>query len=154
MSRSARKCPNKLCIQFGLQFHVSRKLFYLLDCLLRYVLFVCDVPCIVCVYMCSEQLPPGGYPIAVKYIISYQNNTAICRAKLDFEDVECSPVHTVPHARRTEYLPSPFWQHLISRACCFFSPLSIIDNLPSILHVRPYCRAPASASLKPSWRGT
>jgi hypothetical protein len=31
----------------------------------------CDVPCIVCVYMCTEQLPPGGYPIAVKYIISY-----------------------------------------------------------------------------------
>ena len=35
-----------------------------------YCLF-CDVPCIVCVYMCTEQLPPGGYPIAVKYIISY-----------------------------------------------------------------------------------
>jgi len=28
-----------------------------------YCLF-CDVPCIVCVYMCTEQLPPGGYPIA------------------------------------------------------------------------------------------
>jgi len=35
-----------------------------------YCLF-CDVPCIVCVYMCVEQLPPGGYQIAVKYIISY-----------------------------------------------------------------------------------
>jgi hypothetical protein len=35
-----------------------------------YCLF-CNVPCIVCVYMCTEQLPPGGYPIAVKYIISY-----------------------------------------------------------------------------------
>jgi hypothetical protein len=23
--------------------------------------------------MCTEQLPPGGYPIAVKYIISYEN---------------------------------------------------------------------------------
>jgi hypothetical protein len=22
--------------------------------------------------MCTEQLPPGGYPIAIKYIISYQ----------------------------------------------------------------------------------
>jgi len=30
----------------------------------------CDILCIVCVYMCTEQLPPGGYPIAVKYIIS------------------------------------------------------------------------------------
>ena len=35
-----------------------------------YCLF-CDVPCIVCVYVCTEQLPLGGYPIAVKYIISY-----------------------------------------------------------------------------------
>ena len=35
-----------------------------------YYLF-CDVLCIFCVYMCTEQLPPGGYPIAVKYIISY-----------------------------------------------------------------------------------
>jgi len=32
-----------------------------------YCLF-CDVLCIVCVYMCTEQLLPGGYPIAVKYI--------------------------------------------------------------------------------------
>jgi hypothetical protein len=30
------------------------------------------VLCIVCVCMCPEQLPPGGYPIAVKYIVSYQ----------------------------------------------------------------------------------
>jgi len=28
--------------------------------------------CIVCVYMCTVLLPPGGYPIAVnRYIISY-----------------------------------------------------------------------------------
>jgi len=31
----------------------------------------CVVLCIVCVYICNELLPPGGYPIAVKYIISY-----------------------------------------------------------------------------------
>ena len=36
-----------------------------------YCLF-CDVPCTVYVYMCTVLLPPGGYPIAVKYIISYQ----------------------------------------------------------------------------------
>jgi len=28
----------------------------------------CDVPCIVCVYMRTVLLPPGSYPIAVKYI--------------------------------------------------------------------------------------
>jgi hypothetical protein len=31
--------------------------------------FFCDVLCIVCVYMCTVLLPPGGYPISVKYII-------------------------------------------------------------------------------------
>jgi len=36
-----------------------------------YVLF-CVVLCIFCAYMCTELLPPGGYPIAIKYIISYQ----------------------------------------------------------------------------------
>ena len=35
-----------------------------------YCLF-CDVLCIVCVCMCTALLPPGGYPIAVKYIIPY-----------------------------------------------------------------------------------
>jgi hypothetical protein len=35
-----------------------------------YCLF-CVVLCIVFVYMCTVLLPPGGYPIAVKYIISY-----------------------------------------------------------------------------------
>jgi magnesium-transporting ATPase (P-type) len=42
---------------------------YCLFCVvLRIVCFV-TFPCIVCVYMCTEQLPPGGYPVAVKYII-------------------------------------------------------------------------------------
>jgi len=36
-----------------------------------YCLF-CVVLYIVCVYMCTELLPPGGYPIAVKYI-SYEH---------------------------------------------------------------------------------
>jgi hypothetical protein len=38
---------------------------------LPYVCLFCVILCIVCVYMCTEPLPPGGYPIAVKYIISY-----------------------------------------------------------------------------------
>jgi len=37
-------------------------------CCSMYCLF-CVVLCIVCVYMCTVLLPPGGYPIAVKYII-------------------------------------------------------------------------------------
>ena len=39
-------------------------------CCSMYCLF-CVVLCIVCVYICTELLPPGGYPIAVKYIISF-----------------------------------------------------------------------------------
>ena len=44
-------------------------LFYVFLCCYMYCLF-CDVLCIVCVYRYTEQLPRGGYPIAVKYIIS------------------------------------------------------------------------------------
>jgi hypothetical protein len=53
-------------------FYVFFVLFYVFLCCSMYCLF-CDVPCIVRMYMCTEQLPPGGYPIAVKYVISYQN---------------------------------------------------------------------------------
>jgi len=41
-----------------------------------YCLF-CVVLCIVCVYTCTELLPPGGYPIAVKYIISICFDTKV-----------------------------------------------------------------------------
>ena len=50
-------------------YYIIVALFYVFLCCSMYYLF-CDVPCIVCVYMCTEQLPPGGYPIGVKYIIS------------------------------------------------------------------------------------
>jgi len=42
---------------------------YFLCCSI-YCLF-CVILCIVCVYMCTVLLSPGGYPYAVKYIISY-----------------------------------------------------------------------------------
>jgi len=45
--------------------------FYVFLCCSMYYLF-CVVLCIVCVYMCTVRLPPCGYPIAVKYNISYQ----------------------------------------------------------------------------------
>jgi hypothetical protein len=45
-------------------------LFYVFLCCSMYCLF-CVVLCIVCVHMCTVLLPPGGYPIAVKYIISH-----------------------------------------------------------------------------------
>ena len=39
-------------------------------CCSMYCLF-CVVLCIICVYMCTVLLPPGGHPIAVKYIIHH-----------------------------------------------------------------------------------
>ena len=51
-------------------FYVFFVLLYVFLCCSTHCLF-CVVLCIVCVYMCTELLPPGGYPIAVKYIISY-----------------------------------------------------------------------------------
>ena len=45
-------------------------LFYVFLCCSMYCLF-CVVLYIVLLYMCTELLPPGGYPISVKYIISY-----------------------------------------------------------------------------------
>jgi hypothetical protein len=51
-----------------------------------YSLF-CVVRCIVWVYMRTVLLPPGGYPLAVKYIISYKNISAgKRRVCLLFED--------------------------------------------------------------------
>jgi len=32
-------------------------------------------------YMCTEQLPPGGYPVAVKYTISYQLVPVVSRQR-------------------------------------------------------------------------
>jgi hypothetical protein len=39
----------------------------------------CDVLCIVCVYMRTELLSPGGYPITVKYIILYLREIKVKR---------------------------------------------------------------------------
>jgi len=51
-----------------------------------YCLF-CDVLCIVCVYMRTELLPPGGYPIAIKYIISYHIKRQDFEEMHDWENI-------------------------------------------------------------------
>jgi hypothetical protein len=50
-------------------------------CCSVYCLF-CVVLCIVCVYVCIVLLPPGGYPIAVKYIISYHHILHVSRIRV------------------------------------------------------------------------
>jgi len=42
----------------------------------------CVVLCIVCVYMCTVLLPPGGYPIAVKCISYINIQTHTCTVLL------------------------------------------------------------------------
>jgi hypothetical protein len=59
-----------LLYEFFVMFYVFFVLLYVFLCS-TYCLF-CGVPSIVFVYMCTEQLPPGGYTIAVKYIISFR----------------------------------------------------------------------------------
>jgi len=39
-------------------------------------MYFCVILCIVCVYMCTVLLPLGGYPNAVKYIVSYINKNS------------------------------------------------------------------------------
>ena len=65
---------------------------------------LCDVLCIVCVYMCTEQLPPGGYPIAVKYIISY-HIIRILRIKL-----EINQGYTTMHGQPIIKMYKQFWK--------------------------------------------
>ena len=63
-------------LQLNIYHIISFVFFYVFLCCSMYCLF-CVVLCIVCVYMCTELLPPGGYPIAVKYIISYHTINTI-----------------------------------------------------------------------------
>ena len=89
---------------------------------------VCYVLCIICVHMCTELLPPGGYPIAVKYIISYRIINEV-RQTVDtllpgpVNDTHthkrhCSPhravrtpeIQNLPHEKHTAYSSQPFRQ--------------------------------------------
>ena len=73
-------------------------LFYVFLCCSMYCLF-CEVLCIVCVYMCTELLPPGGYPIAVKYII-YQTIIHLYNSVLTLYSTE--------HIARPLYTPAGY----------------------------------------------
>jgi hypothetical protein len=74
---------------------------------LFYVLFCvdCVVLCTVCVSMCTVLLPPGVYPIAVKYIISYhiisyqtqiyfQKNISLYNCNVSIHAGSSSGIHT------------------------------------------------------------
>jgi len=66
-----------------------------------YCLF-CVVLRIVCVIMCAEQLPRGGYPITVKYIISYNYHITARGCRFLTEFMSCFSVSS-PSLRLREY---------------------------------------------------
>jgi len=77
----------------------------------------CVVLCIVCVYVYTVLLPPGGYPIAVNkyYIISCCVNSLIANFEKKNTRDEWSRVHTKTENRRNKhrtqsvtYQPSAF----------------------------------------------
>jgi len=68
--------------------------FYVFLCFSMHCLFC--VLCIVCVYMCTELLPPGGYPIAVKCIISFRWERNRCAPKQHVPKINLS-VHSTAH---------------------------------------------------------
>jgi len=62
-----------------------------------YCLF-CVVLCIVCVYMCTELLPSGDYPIAVKYIILYRSEELFVSYAEHCDMMSIEPFSAVLHA--------------------------------------------------------
>jgi len=83
----------------------------------------CVVLCIDCVYMCTELLPPGGYPIAVnKYIISIQVTTKVHWAENTFIAT------SVPDTRRcvqTHSAADPCTSSGKANHCCRLQPVVV-----------------------------
>jgi hypothetical protein len=86
----------------------------------------CDVPGIVCVYMCTVLLPPGGYPIAVKYIISYK---CLSEAKASHSQRMWAEVSSsAPHLLNSKLSDSPIrWRCLLRVLCPVRRPLTALD---------------------------
>jgi hypothetical protein len=86
----------------SLRLFISYCLFCVIVCFVPYCLF-CVVLCIVCVYMCTELLPPGDYPIAVKYTGCFKKSFTTLKAYRNlyrghtrrFELSKCSKTHWV-----------------------------------------------------------
>ena len=63
-----------IAVKYIISYHIDSQslvVIFHISCYLCCSVVICVFLCIVCVYTCTELLPSGGYPIAVKYIISY-----------------------------------------------------------------------------------
>jgi len=92
-----------------------------------YCLF-CVVLCIVCVHMCAVLLPPGGYPVAVKYIIiSYRISYYIICHGMSYHIIY-SISHVISyHIYHILYIISSY--HIIKVSCAFRAQLLTLNSL-------------------------
>jgi len=65
--------------------------------------------------MCIELLPPGGYPIAVKYIISYHTDeiSIIIQNFIMYEYIRWRNIASIPEIRVNVYMGPLMTMHLI-----------------------------------------
>jgi hypothetical protein len=73
-----------------------------------YCLF-CVVLCIVCVYMCTELPPPGGYPIAVKYTIYIIASSVNYKPSASRNFTEVAHYHLTLHKKSDIYHHTNVW---------------------------------------------
>jgi len=82
--------------------------------------FFCVVLCIVCEYMCTVLLPPGGYPIAVKYIISYRIISYYIISYVISYITYIISYHTIWY-RISYHISYHIIYHIISYVCCIMN---------------------------------
>jgi hypothetical protein len=90
-----RKKHEKTSVRVIFVFYVFFVLFYVFLCCSTYCLF-CVLLCIVYVYMCNVPvlLPPFGYPIAVKYVISLKTSFRV--QYTDYQNTHTNTLITKP----------------------------------------------------------
>ena len=119
-------------------FYVFFVLFYVFLCSM-YCLF-CAVLWIVCVYMCSELLPPGGYPIAVKYIISHHIWNSTCLGR-----------HTAHHQEPKTALAARLWFCTRGRLLDVYLLDAVSVQQPHVQQPSTYAKPEAASAVLGSW---
>jgi len=105
-----------------------------------YCLF-CVVPCIVCVYMCTVLLPPGGYPIAVKYI-SYRMYHIYIYHILSYHIIYIISYHTTPHhitSYTISYIPYHISYHIYHIISYIISYHTVHFRCHKLSQISPPC---------------
>jgi hypothetical protein len=108
-------------------------------------MYFCAVLCIVCfvtfsvlfVYTSSELLPPGGYPIAVKYIISYTISAApLSTVTLGAQCVQTAATYTTCSVR-TLRIAKRYNSKRVTLCCASAGPVTSKFTNVQRLHCSP-----------------